>query len=258
MDYPLYIEQLGMTPVLVPVTRELRLDLAAIEAALTPHTRGVVLSQPVNPTGVVYSSGELTTLAAILQSRPEPPLLVSDECHRDVSAVEIPSPVELYDSTCVIYSFGKAFFMQGQRIGYVATSPRMRDAREFATLLERLARMMGFCTPTALMQIAVRQLIDFTPDFSAIDRRRQQVVSALRQAGFEVVAPDATFFVYPRCLDLDDFSFIERLAERGVLALPAALFHHAGHFRLSLTASDAMFDSALDVLVSSTVPATRH
>jgi aspartate aminotransferase len=61
------------------------------------------------------------------------------------------------------------------------------------------------------------------------------------------VPSQATFFLYPATPG-DDFAFTERLAGRGVLVLPAPVFHHRGHFRLSLTARDDMLDRALSVL----------
>lgn len=253
MDYPLYLAQLGLRAVMVPVdARTLHLDLAAIAAALTPRTRAVVLSQPANPTGVLYDREELRALAALLRSgrAAEPPLLVSDECHRDIRYDGVPfcSPVEWYERTVVVHSFGKALGIQGQRIGYVAVSPEMKHGRAYAALLTQLCRAMGFCTPTALMQVALPRLLDLRLDLTRATARRERVVAGLRAAGYEFVAPDATFFVYPRAPGGDDFAFAERLAARGVLVLPSSVFHHPGHFRLSLTASDAMIDGALAVL----------
>jgi aspartate aminotransferase len=236
--------------VLVPVRPDFHLDLGAIARTLGPRTRAVVLSQPANPTGMIYTADECRVLAPLLAQQPDPPLLVSDECHRDVRDphVPVPSPVEYYDDTCVVYSFGKSFAMQGQRIGYIAVSPRMSIGRAFSRHLERLCRLMGFCTPTALMQRAVRTLIGETPDAGPTLARRARVVTALRGAGFDVVEPMATFFVYPRSPDPDDEAFVERLAAEGVLALPSSVFHQPGYFRLCLTASDDMIDRALDVL----------
>jgi aspartate aminotransferase len=254
MDYPLYLVELGLRPVLVPVApHTLRLDLERLRAALGPATRAVVLSQPANPTGVIYSREELGALAALLGELDPPPLWISDECHREVRGEGVPltSPMELYDETCVVYSFGKSLLIQGQRIGYIAVSPRISGGRAVSELLERTCRMMGFCTPTALMQLAVRRLLGRRPPGSvAIERRRERAVAALRAAGYELVPPEATFFVYPRSPDPDDVAFATRLAERGVLVLPSALFHHPGYFRLSLTASDAMLEGALRSLAS--------
>ena len=252
LDYPLYLENLGLRPRLVPLDpRTLRLDLAGIEAALTRRTRAVVLSQPSNPTGLLYGRDELGALGALLARAPQPPLLISDECHRDFlfPPHAFVSPVAAYDRTCVVHSFGKSLFLQGQRTGYLAVSPRHPERRELARLYERLMRVTGFCTPTALMQQALPALLALSPRLDPFVQRRARALAALEAGGYEVVPSQATFFLYPRTpRGLDDFAFAERLARRGVLVLPAPVFHHQGHFRISLTARDEMVDRALGIL----------
>jgi aspartate aminotransferase len=139
-------------------------------------------------------------------------------------------------------------FLQGQRVGYAAVSPDACQATKLATTLERLCRVMGFCTPTALMQIAIRKMLDQACDFTHIGVRRAFVLNALQQAGFRVAPSQATFFLYPQTPGGDDFGFAEQLAERGVLVLPAPIFHHSGYFRLSLTAPDEHIERAAAIL----------
>jgi aspartate aminotransferase len=250
LDYPLYLKHLHIRPVFVPVhSASLHLDLDRIKDAIGPRTRALILSQPANPTGVLYTDEELQELAAVLRATGNEILLISDECHRDVrfGGRAFVSPSRYYDSTCIVYSFGKSHFIQGQRIGYVAVSPRMKDRNNVRTLLERLCRIMGFCTPTALMQLAVRNMLGTVPDLSHITVRRERVIAELAASGYQVVPSDATFFLYPQTAGIDDFAFAEDLSAKGVLVLPAALFHHSGHVRISLTASDEMLDRALPI-----------
>lgn len=255
LDYPLYLAQLGMRAVMVDVDSEtMHLDIDAIAAALTPRTRAVILSQPANPSGVIYTRSELERLARALEATPhgEPPLLISDECHRDIrfGRTLFTSPLQFYARSCIVYSFGKSLFIQGQRIGYLAVSPEMRDGEAFAARLVQWTRAMGFCTPTALMQHALPDLIDLRPELSTIARRRARVVEGLKAANYTMPPSDATFFLYPRTPTGDDFEFAEALATKGVLVLPAPLFHHRGHFRISVSASDEMIERALGVLAS--------
>jgi aspartate aminotransferase len=251
LDYPLYLENLGLVPRLVPVDRRtLRLDLAAVEAALSPRTRALVLSQPANPTGLVYGADELHELGQLLARVPGRPLLISDECHRDLvfAPHTFVSPAAHYDATCVIYSFGKRLFLQGQRLGYAAVSPRHPERRAFARKLGQLTRVMGFCTPTALMQLALGDLLRVPSGLGAIATRRERTLAGLADAGYDVVPSQATFFVYPRAPGGDDFAFADRLGREGVFVLPSAVFHDEGHFRISFTATDEMLERALGVL----------
>lgn len=250
LDYPLYLANLGMTPVMVPMAEDLiNLDLERIKSALGPYTRAVIISQPSNPTGTLYSREQLQQLGSILEASESQPLLISDECHRDIvfQPHTFSSPLEFYHLTCVVYSFGKSLLMQGQRIGYAAVSPKINNHKAVAGQLERLCRTMGFCTPTALMQLAVRNLINTKPDLSRIVARRTRLLDALEGNGYQVIPSQATFFLYVRSPDEDDFAFIEALAENFVLVLPSSVFHHRGYFRVSFTASDEMLEMALPV-----------
>jgi len=251
LDYPLYLENLGLRTRLVPLNpSSLRLDLHAIEAALTPRTRAVILSQPANPSGLVYDEAELRALGECLGRAAPAPLLISDECHREVvfEPARFVPPTAFYEKSCVVYSFGKRLFLQGQRMGYVAVSPKHPERRELGDLLRRLMRVMGYCSPTALMQLAVGDLLSVRPNFSVIEARRDRVLEALGDAGYETPAPQATFFVYPKVPAGDDFGFVERAAARGLLVLPSAVFHDRGHFRISLTATDDMIERSLPIL----------
>lgn len=251
-DYPLYLVQNGLHPVRVPLEAPgYRLDADRIAAALTPHTRAVLLSQPGNPTGVLYSADELRELAGALEGSPalpeERPWIVSDECHRDwiFPGVDFHSPVQAYDRVCVIYSFGKAHLLQGQRTGYLALSPRAPDRAEMSELLVRITRILGICTPTALMQIAVRRLLQLQPELGTLVARRDRTRDALAGCGYEVTPSDGTFFLYAGCPGGDDFAFVEALASHGVLVLPSSIFHEPGRFRISLTGSAEMLERAL-------------
>lgn len=248
LDIPLYLASQGYVVRSARARPEdMRLDLDAIRSLLTPRTRVVVLSQPANPSGIVYRDDELAGLARILEDAPSPPVLLSDECHRDFAfGPRVPSPLAHYDDTCVVYSFGKKLFVQGQRIGFVAVSPRMEGGHRYREDLVRWARITGTCTPTALMQRALPELVELRPPIDLVRRRSARLASGLRDAGYELVDPEATFFLYPR-VPGDDLAFCARLAELGVLALPARVFHGEGHVRLSVTATDEVIERALPI-----------
>lgn len=252
LDYPLYLANLGITARMVPLQpKSFSLDLEAIAKAVNPATRALILSQPCNPTGRVYAEQELRQLAKLLEDSEAQPVLISDECHRDIIFKPgFHSPSSFYDRTCVVYSFGKSLFLQGQRIGYVAVSPSFPDALEYAHELEQWCRVMGFCTPTALMQRALPALMKIGHDWHAIENRRGLVLRAFADHGLEIVTSEGGLFVYCPAGDVDDMAQLERLANRGVLVLPSSVFHHQGYLRIALTASDAAVEHALEHLVA--------
>ena len=146
------------------------------------------------------------------------------------------SPMMSSDRCLSSDSFGKALFLQGQRIGYVCVSPRMKENNELRVQLVRNARAMGFCTPTNLMQRAVCDLLDYEFPGDVVAGRQKLVRDHLSEYGYEVCAAQATFFVYVKSPIPDEFAFVELLAEQGVVVLPSSLFHESGYFRISVTA----------------------
>lgn len=262
-DYPLYLYNLDIPVCFVPSREDKHLELQAIEDALTSRTRGILFSQPNCPTGVLYSMEEIRDLSEILQ-RAERRFgtriyLISDEVHRHIiwSGREFFSPLMSYPRSVSVYSFGKALFLQGQRIGYLAVSPQMPENETLRADLERCVRVMGFCTPTHLMQRAICYLLDHRPPLGTIARRHELVRKQLKAYGYEVCDGDATFFVYVKCPLDNDLKFAEHLALYGVLLIPSSLFHEKGYFRLSLTAREESiragliaFETALEELPS--------
>jgi aspartate aminotransferase len=110
-------------------------------------------------------------------------------------------------------------------------------------------RITGLATPTSLMQRAVPRLLSLHYDQGWLIRWRERFVEELSAAGYAVIPPDATLFVYVQTPpSYDDFAFTEELASAGLLVLPAPVFHHRGYFRLSLTGSEPMLERALSIL----------
>jgi aspartate aminotransferase len=256
LDYPLYLTNLGIPFRFVPLREDKHLDVDAIEAALTPRTAGIVFPHPGCPTGVLFGNDELAALARVVGAAEQRfrgrIFVISDEVHRDVvwSGAPFVSALCHHPRTLAVYSFGKSLFLQGQRIGYIALSPRMPEREELQAELVRAMRTMGFCTPTALMQRAIAQLVDYTPALGTIAERQELTRAALREYGYRLCDAQATFFVYAQCPVPDDFTFVERLAQRGVLVLPSSMFHERGWFRISLTARTEALRKALPVFQS--------
>jgi aspartate aminotransferase len=254
LDYPLYIRATGLRPVPVPLRPgTFDLDVPAISRALSERTCAVLLSHPSNPTGRNYASAELSALAAAIRQAEErlgcEVTLIADETHRDFTEVgEHHSATRFWDRTVIVYSFGKYHFIQGQRLGYAATSPGHPARKTVSAEMARWTRIMGIATPTALMQRALPRLLALRHDLGWLAHSRQRLVHQLTVDGYAVVKPDSTLFIYVQTPPgYDDFDFVSDLAAEGVLVLPAPVFHHRGFFRLSLTGSERMLDAALPV-----------
>lgn len=252
--YELMIVSSGATPVRVRLTApDFALDADAIAAAITPRTRAIIVNSPNNPTGRIYGKGELAALAEVLTAASErhgrPIILLSDEAYNRIvfDGIEFRSPALDYAATMTIYTYGKTLLAPGQRIGYAAMSPNFPDrkAMRYRIMVQQLASGWGF--PNALLQHAIGDLEDLSVDIAGLQARRDRMVPALREMGYEVTRPEGTFYLMVRSPDPDDVAFTARLGEMGALVLPGTLVECPGWFRISLTASDAMVERGLDV-----------
>jgi aspartate aminotransferase len=252
--YELMVIAAGATPVRVRLAPPaFDLDADAVAAAITPRTRAIIVNSPSNPSGRVYGPAELSRLGAVLQAASQrigrPILLVSDESYNRIvfDGRAYRSPAEFYPATITIYTYGKTLLAPGQRIGYLALSPTLpdREALRPRIMVAQIAAGWGF--PNALLQHALGDLEALSVDVGALQARRDRLVPALLEMGYEATLPEGTFYVMVRCPVADDMAFTERLAELGALVLPGTIVECPGWFRISLTASDEMVERGLDV-----------
>ena len=239
------------------------LDAAAIEAAITPRTRAVLINSPHNPTGRIYPLDALRALGDMLARRSEgrdrPILLISDEPYNRIvfDGGTFHSPAEVYPNTIITYSYGKTLLAPGMRIGYVTMPPTMpdREALRQAIFLAQMAT--GFAFPNALLQHAIEDLERLSIDIGVLERRRDRLVPALRAMGYEANMPEGTFYVMARSPIADDVAFADLLANHGALVLPGTIVEVPGWFRISLTASDEMVERGLRSFASALEAAGR-
>ena len=222
------------------------LDLAAIEAAITSRTRIVLLNTPNNPSGRVYPVEAMRALADLLErasSRLGRPIhLLSDEPYNRIvfDGRSFHSPAEVYPNTVVTYSYGKTLLTPGMRLGYIAIPPTMPDRDHIRERIFLTQIATGFAFPNADLQHAIEDLETLSIDIGALERRRDRLVSALREIGYETTLPEGTFYVMAKAPVADDEAFSRTLADNGVLVLPGSVVEVPGWFRISLTASDEM------------------
>lgn len=229
------------------------LDLEAIDAAITPRTRLVIVNTPHNPTGRIYDAESLRALADVLDRASarinRRIFLLSDEPYRRLRFDNrgFTSPATTYPWTFVSYSYGKVLLTPGQRLGYLAVSPLMpREDREPLREAYFAAQMaLGWCFPNAVMQYAVPDLEDLSIDVGALTRRRDLLMTTLSEAGYDVLPPEGTFYLFSRWPAGGVNDPWNALADRDVFVMPGEVMNVPDHFRISLTASDAMVERSL-------------
>jgi aspartate aminotransferase len=249
--YELLILAAGGTPVRVKLAPPaFDLPFAAIDAAITPRTRAVLLNSPHNPSGRIYPLADLERLAATLREASarigRPVILVSDEPYNRIlfDGRSFHSPSEVYPDTIITYSYGKTLLAPGMRIGYLTVPPTKPDRVELRqrVLLAQIAT--GFAFPNADLQHAIEDLERLSIDIGVMERRRDRMIAILDDVGYEHTTPEGTFYIMAKAPIPDDMAFAEILADEGAVVLPGAVVEVPGWFRISLTASDEMVDSS--------------
>lgn len=229
------------------------LDLRAIERALTPKTRMVLVNTPNNPTGRIYPAETLQRLGALLErhsaATDRAVYLLSDESYSRIlfDGNRMVTPAAHYPASLLVHTFSKSTLAPGQRLGYLALPPALPDRAALRMTALTAALATGNALPDSVMQYALPELEHLVVDVDHLQARRDRMLDALRASGYQVHTPEATFYLLVRSPDPDDVAFARRLRDERVLVLPGHVFEMPGWFRISLTASDEMVDRALPV-----------
>jgi aspartate aminotransferase len=251
--YEALIVAAGATPVRVYADREhsFDLDLDAIERAITPRTRAIIINSPHNPSGRIYTAEQLTALAAILDdasARSDHRIfLLSDEAYNRIvfEPHTFTTPVAYYPHSFLLYTYAKTLLAPGSRLGYIATPPEMPETEDLRRALEIGQITYGWAFPVSILQHAIPDLEGMAPDLGALQRRRDVLVSALREQGYDVIEPEGTFYILVRSPLEDDRRFCDLLQTHDVFVLPGEMFEMPGWFRISVTANDGMVERSL-------------
>jgi aspartate aminotransferase len=250
--YEMGVLHAGGVPVKVRLDAEtFDLDLAAIEAAITLKTRLVLINTPNNPTGRIYTPETLTRLGEMLADASarigRTIYLLSDEAYSHIvfDGATFHTPLEFYSDSLLAYSYGKTLLAPGQRIGYLALNPAIANRERLRNdiLIAQIANSYSF--PNAILQRALPELEKLSIDVGQMQRKRDRMVSALREIGYSVHPPEGTFYLFPKSPIEDDWTFIRLLEEEKIFCHPGTINEWPGYFRISLTASEEMIERSL-------------
>jgi len=236
-EYTFYAENHGGRLVVVKPKPDLTPDVAALAAAITPRTRAILVNSPNNPSGVIYPASAFVEIEALLERVGRPIALISDEPYRALvfDDVKVPEVPPLVTRSIVATSWSKSLALPGERIGYLAISPRMPEASALFEACTFTSRVLGFVNAPALWQWVVAEVGDQVIDIAPYREKRDLMYEGLTRIGYQCVKPQGAFYVFPRTPIPDDVAFVRLLAEEGVLTVPGSGFGMPGHIRISLT-----------------------
>ena len=263
VSYPDMVLLAGGTPVVVPCPEAdgFRLRPEALEAAITPRTRWLILNSPSNPTGAAYSRSDLEAVAEVIRRHPHVWVMTDDMYeHLIYGGFEYLTfaqvAPDLYGRTLTVNGVSKAYAMTGWRIGY-AGGPK--------PLIDLMRKVAGQTTtnPASISQWAAVEALNGPQEFlaeraRAFEARRDLVVSMLNQAaGIRCATPEGAFYVYPSIegligkttgggtvIDSDDTFATELLDAEGVAVVQGSAFGLSPYFRISYATSETVLKEA--------------
>ena len=261
VSYPQMVKLAGGEPVIVPagIEQDFKVTANQLKAAITSRTKLIILCSPSNPTGSVYTKGELEALAKIVLEHNDL-FVLSDEiyehinyigCHASIAACE-----GMKERTIICNGVSKAYAMTGWRLGWVA-------APEW--IIKGLNKLQGQYTSgtSSVSQMAALAAYEgdqgCVEDFrKAFQRRRDLIVSLAKEVpGLEVNVPEGAFYLFPKCSSYfgktdgkhvinNSTDFALYLLEEGHVATVAGdAFGSPDYFRMSYATSDDNIIEAL-------------
>jgi len=247
------LRSMRVNPVLVPLTEpDFTLDLDALQAAVTLRTRAILLNTPANPSGKVFSQGEIESIAAVCLAHDL--FLITDEIyeyfvydgHKHIAAATLPG---MKERTIVLSGFSKTFSVTGWRLGYATADARWISAMNYFHDLTYV------CAPSAFQHGAAAGLEQLPPSFYtqlAADHRnkRTRILAALTAAGLKPTVPAGAYYVLADASALPGQTAAQKarklLAATGVAAVAGSAFFRPGHGENLLRFCFAKKDHDLD------------
>ena len=246
-EYRHYAKNHGGILVEVPSKSDFSLDLEAIKSKLSEKTAAILINNPNNPTGKIYSESEIKELASILTENNKKTgrvtYLVCDEPYRAIvyDGAKVAPAFQFYDNTVIVSSFAKDLSLPGERIGYIAVNPKSHEPEEFIKAVTFALRVLGCVNAPAFFQKVIAKSWNAEVDYSSYKTRRDKLMAILNKAGIEYYRPQGAFYLFckvPANFKGDDGDFTDYLKKYLILAAPGSGFGGKGWFRLAYCVSE--------------------
>lgn len=241
VEYLSYIENHGGVPVIVECNRQTLLpEPQSLAAAVTARTKAVIINSPNNPSGRVYPAELLVQIDEILCDCPQTVYVLSDEPYIDLvyDGKNVPESMAHLTNVLVCFSWSKSLSLAGERIGFVAVSPRCQDYSNLTAAIGYCNRTLGFVNAPALFQRVIERSLQARVDVSRYETRRNRLYEILIECGFSLNRPEGGLYLFMKTPDPDDSAFAKVCARHNVLLVPGRGFGYPGYVRLCFAVSD--------------------
>lgn len=252
LEYRAYVNNYdGVLVEVSPDTETFQPNVEEFASKITTKTKAVIINNPNNPTGVVYTEDTIKKIAKVLQDKQKELgteiYLISDEPYRELAydGVEVPFLTNYYDNTIVGYSFSKSLSLPGERIGYLVIPSEMPDFKNVFAACSIATRVLGFVNAPSLMQRAVAKVIDEKTDIEYYNRNRQLLYGSLTEYGFDCVKPEGAFYLFVKSPVADEKEFCNKAKEYNILMVPGSSFACPGYVRIAYCVAYESIERAL-------------
>lgn len=239
-EYKVFCEGVGGKLVVLKSDDKLQPDLELLEKSITKNTKAILINSPNNPSGVVYGEEVIKGIADILERKQKEYnksiFFIADEPYRELvydADTVVPCIMNYYDNSIVCYSYSKSISVPGERIGYVAVSPKCVDNKRVYASVCGAGRVLGYVCAPSLFQRVVAQCDGLTSDLSVYKANRDMLYGGLTESGFQCVYPDGAFYLFMKSPEEDAYAFCEKAKKYELLLVPGDDFGCPGYVRIA-------------------------
>ncbi|NLD48558.1 MAG: pyridoxal phosphate-dependent aminotransferase, partial [Clostridiaceae bacterium] len=203
-EYLFYIDNHGGKAVVVPTVKDsFEPDLTALKNSINKNTKAILINSPNNPSGFVYSRELLENIEKILKAKEQEYsstiYVLSDEPYTKIiyDGVVVPPILKIFQNSFVINSFSKSLSLPGERIGYIAVNPGIKDIELLLGGLVFCNRILGYVNAPSMFQKVIADSVDKAVDVDLYKVRRDLLYNNLVSLGFSCMKPQGAFYLFP-------------------------------------------------------------
>lgn len=252
LEYGAYVRNYdGVLVEVSPDTATFQPNLEEFAQKITEKTRAVIINNPHNPTGVVYSEETIQEVARIMEEKQKEfnrvIYLISDEPYRELvyDGAVVPYLTKYYKNTVVGYSYSKSLSLPGERIGYLVIPDEVEDSEEVISAATIANRILGSVNAPSLIQKVIGKCVDAEVDIAYYDRNRTALYEGLKECGFECIKPQGAFYLFVKSPVPNEKEFCNAAKKYNILMVPGSSFACPGYVRLAYCVSYETIQNSL-------------
>lgn len=238
-EYKVFIQSAGAKTIIVPPSHDMGLDFDSIEKSITKNTKAIIINSPNNPSGRVYDENEIKKLAEILNEKQKKfqteIYLITDEPYREIlfDNTSCPFIPKYYSNTIICYSYSKALSLPGERIGYIAVSPKCKDCNDVFLSICGAGRSLGYVCAPSLFQHLIALDADCLSNLTTYEENRNVLIKILTELNFECINPKGAFYLFVKSPIESAEEFSQKAKKFGILIVPSESFGVNSYVRIA-------------------------